>query len=370
MTLRLLLLLLALFLFTPFSRHQLHAEDYVVKVGDGDGLAGWQYEGTSKWERKGGTLVFSKGKGKLSFDFPIKEGGLRFVVKHPPESQGFKGQIIASTIGPLGLGTITSSTTADNHPACENCKESVCYEMILETSKQANSDFSSERLDLRPAIFGINIEIESDHTVEISDIRIVEKNFTSLFNGTDLTGWEGGGQPAEVCWKVEDGLLVCTGLKKGPWLRSAKQYGDFNLRFDYWLSDGGNSGIFARVPEDGNHHRDNEQEPEAGFEIQLLDDNAEQYIGKLKDYQYTGSVYDIVGASEHVGKPAGQWNTIELNCKGQHITTIHNGKKIVDATAEVYPLLNLRKTEGYIGLQNHSSVVKFRNLRIGPALDY
>lgn len=216
---------------------------------------------------------------------------------------------------------------------------------------------------------GFQIEVPKGGQFLIRNVSLVELDSQPLFNGVDLTGWEGGGAPAEVCWKVEEGLLVCTGEKKGPWLRTEKQYGDFNLRFDYLVSEGGNSGIYVRVPEDGLHHRDNDTLPPAGFEVQLLDDAAEQYR-TLKDYQYSASVYDIAGANPRVSKPAGEWNTIELNCRGQHVTTVHNGRIVTNITAETHPLLALRKTEGYLGLQNHSTVVKFRNVRIGPALEY
>jgi hypothetical protein len=216
---------------------------------------------------------------------------------------------------------------------------------------------------------GFQIEVPKGGQFLIRNVSLVELGFKPLFNGVDLTGWEGGGAPAEVCWKVEDGILVCTGEKKGPWLRTAEQYGDFNLRFDYLVSPGGNSGVYVRVPEDGLHHRDNDTLPPAGFEVQLLDDAAEQYA-KLKDYQFSASVYDIAGASPRVCKPAGEWNTLELNCRGQHVTSVHNGRIVVNITDQSHPLLALRKTEGYLGLQNHSTVVKFRNLRIGPAIEY
>ena len=121
------------------------------------------------------------------------------------------------------------------------------------------------------------------------------------------------------------------------------------------------------MPADGKHHRDNDSQPPAGFEVQVLDDNARKYA-KLKDYQYCGSVYAISGATAHVCKPAGRWNTMEINCSGQHVTTIHNGVTIVDISPTSHPQLRLRKLEGFLGLQNHSTVVKFRRLRVGPAV--
>ncbi|HEY2253574.1 MAG TPA: DUF1080 domain-containing protein, partial [Planctomycetaceae bacterium] len=190
--------------------------------------------------------------------------------------------------------------------------------------------------------------------------------YRSLFNGKDLTGWEGAGQPAEKCWRVQDALLQCTGAP-GPWLRSQDEFADFNLRFDYQVSPEGNSGVYVRVPADGNHHRENDQAPPAGFEVQVLDDAAPKHKD-LKDYQYCGSVYDIAGATRRVSKPAGEWNTLEINARGQHITVTHNGVIVVDLTEEKFPLIKLRQTKGFLGLQNHSTLVTFRNLRIGPPL--
>jgi len=214
---------------------------------------------------------------------------------------------------------------------------------------------------------GFQIEVPLGGQFLIRNVKLIELTHVSLFDGRTLDGWEGAGKPKETCWKVADHAIVCTGAKGGPWLRTATQYGDFNLRFDYQVSPGGNSGVYVRVPQNGNHHRDNDEKPEAGFEIQVLDDKAEQYA-KLKPYQYCGSLYDICGASRHVGRTPGEWNTLEINCQGQHVTTTHNGVTIVDVTPQTHPLISLRKTKGFLGLQNHSTVVKFRNVRIGPAM--
>ncbi len=213
---------------------------------------------------------------------------------------------------------------------------------------------------------GFQVEVPKGGQFLIRNVSLKELGYESLFNGKDLVGWEGAEQEASACWSVADGAIVCDG-KKGPWLRSANEYGDFNLRFDYQVSAGGNSGIYVRVPKNGNHHRANDQEPPAGFEVQVLDDAAPQYA-KLKDYQYCGSVYDISGASKKVGRPAGEWNTLEINCRGQNITTTHNGVQIIDVKPETHELIKLRLEKGFLGLQNHSTVVRFKNLRIGPAL--
>ncbi len=195
-----------------------------------------------------------------------------------------------------------------------------------------------------------------------SVLLAVEPGYRPLFDGKSLAGWEGAGQPAEKCWKVEDGAIVCTG-EKGPWLRSTEQFGDFNLRLEYKLKAAGNSGVYIRVPADGKHHGDG-----AGIEVQTLDDRNGKYR-ELKPYQFTGSLYAIAPATSHVGKDVGQWNSLEINCRGTKYHITHNGTLIVAADESAYPELAGRLTKGFLGLQNHSEEVWFRDIRIGPASD-
>jgi hypothetical protein len=204
---------------------------------------------------------------------------------------------------------------------------------------------------------GIQCEEPLGGQFEFRNLYVTELGFTSLFNGRDFAGWEGGDKEASTCWKVEEGQLICTG-KPGTWLRSAKEYGDFTLRLDYKINSGGNSGVYLRVPADGNHHG-----KDAGVEIQILDDRADQYKS-LKDYQYCASLYDFEGASQRVGRLPGEWNSLEIACHGSSYTVTHNGIEVVSASADEHAALAERLTRGYLGLQNHSEQVWFRNLRL------
>lgn len=214
---------------------------------------------------------------------------------------------------------------------------------------------------------GLQCEVPKGGRFLVRRLDVTELGYRSLFNGRDLAGWEGAGRPASDCWTVRHGELVCL-KKRGPWLRSTQTFGDFNLRLEYLVNKNGNSGVYVRVPKNGNHHRDNDSLPPAGFEVQILDDGYGAKR-KLKPYQYCGSVYDIAGARKHVGRKPGEWNTLEINCRGRHVTTLHNGVLIVDVTPEKHPKITLRQLKGYLGLQNHGGGVKFRNLRVGPAVE-
>ncbi len=213
---------------------------------------------------------------------------------------------------------------------------------------------------------GFQVEVPQGGQFLLKNIEVVELGYTSLFNGRDTTGWARVGDATENCWYVTHGILGCTG-KKGQWLRSLEEYDDFNLRLDYLASRSTNSGVYIRVPEDGNHHRENDSLPPAGLEIQILDDTAPEHAD-LKDFQYSASIYDFAGAQPRVTRPLGEWNSLEINCRGQQITTWHNGVRVAKTSADEHPLLALRQTKGFLGLQNHGSVVQIRNIRVGTAV--
>ena len=217
----------------------------------------------------------------------------------------------------------------------------------------------------RTGYIGLQAEVPLGGQFEFRDIRVTELGYTSLFDGKDLAGWEGASEAADKCWKVEDGLLVCNG-ERGPWLRSAVQYGDFNLRLAYKLKPGGNSGVYLRVPKGGAHRGLELSGGPSGIEVQLLDDADKRYAS-IEPYQSAASLYALAAAKEHVARPAGEWNTLEINCRGPNYRVTHNGAVVIDATSKELPELARRELRGYLGLQNHSEHVWFRNLRVGPA---
>lgn len=211
----------------------------------------------------------------------------------------------------------------------------------------------------REGYIGFQVESTQGGAFEYKNLAITELSHRSLLpKGDDsLTQWEGADAPAEKSWRMEKGELVCTG-QMGPWLRSKQSFGDFDLRLEYKVGEGGNSGVYARVPDDGNHHGDN-----SGVEIQILDDASPRYK-ELKPYQYSASAYAIHAAEPRVCKPVGEWNTLEIRLEGTHYKITHNGVVVVDVDDKQAPELAKRRLEGKLGLQNHQEEVRFRNVRI------
>ena len=188
--------------------------------------------------------------------------------------------------------------------------------------------------------------------------------FTPLFNGRDLTGWQGdtGGYEA-----VNGELRSRPGV--GGNLLTVDEYDDFVLQFDFRLTPGANNGLAIRAPAKGNAAFD-------GIELQILDDGHEKYKS-IEPWQAHGSIYGVVAAERGTClKPAGEWNTEEVTVQGSKITVVVNGKTIVDADTapfrdgkatpdgKAHP--GLARTKGHIGFAGHSDEVHFRNIRVKP----
>ena len=186
-----------------------------------------------------------------------------------------------------------------------------------------------------------------------------DSGFTSLFNGNDLSGWQGIGGPASN-WEVKDGVLSCAGKSGSKWIATKEEFGDFDLRLEFNIPKNGNSGVFIRAPKDGAPWVQ-------GLEIQVLDDHGDKWKS-LKPTQYTGSVYAIKAPSERVTKKAGEWQSMRIRCEGSKCTVSINGKLVVMADfaelAKNHKQPGLKRKAGFIGLQNHASPVHYRNIRI------
>ncbi len=182
------------------------------------------------------------------------------------------------------------------------------------------------------------------------------KGFEPLFNGKDLTGWKSTGNMK--VWGAEKGVIYCEG-GGGGWLMTEKVYGDYELRLEYKMPKGGNSGVGIRSPLQGDPAYQ-------GMELQLIDD--EGWPGGLQKWQNTGAIYNVVPPKTIKNMPIGEWNVMKVLAKGRQITVINNGATLIDANlddfvkehAKRHPGI-LRK-DGHIGFQSYNKRVEFRNI--------
>jgi hypothetical protein len=186
--------------------------------------------------------------------------------------------------------------------------------------------------------------------------------FTPLFNGKDLSGWQG---QTDGYAAVDGELHSKPGV--GGNLLTAEEFGDFVLRFEFKFTPGANNGLAIRVPPQGKVAFD-------GIELQILDDGHEKYKG-IQPWQAHGSIYGVVAADRgKCLKPAGEWNTEEVTVQGTKIKVVVNGRTILDAdtapfrdgqpTADGKPHPGLARTKGHIGFAGHDDEVHFRNIVI------
>lgn len=164
----------------------------------------------------------------------------------------------------------------------------------------------------------------------------------SLFDGATLFGWD---VPENANWRVEDGCIVADEGEVSL-LRTPFRFGDFELRCDFHLAKGGNSGVFLRTAADSTNP---------------AKDTYELNIADVHPSHPTGSLVGRFKA-EDVPEVEGAWHTFHVVCAGSRITVKLDDRQIVDFDDQT----ENARSEGAIGLQMNSGRVAFRNVFLKP----
>lgn len=200
----------------------------------------------------------------------------------------------------------------------------------------------------------------------------------SLFNGKDLTGWDG----APGWWTVEDGAITSESTAEKPCKKAnylvwtGTQPSDFQLDCEFKVSGQANSGIHIR----------SERRPEHdmfGFQADMTGDG--KLIGYIYHHQYglvaergaevvlpvnrkrEAKLFGDAAALLKHYKP-GEWNHYRIICKGESITLFLNGVKMCDIV-DRHSKPEARK--GFIGLQMHPGPpmkVQFKDIQLTPLI--
>jgi len=197
--------------------------------------------------------------------------------------------------------------------------------------------------------------------------------FVPLFNGKDLTGWQGlaadpqrraamsveefdaaqkeADERIRAHWYVNDGVLEFDG--KGDNLCTAKDYMDFELYVDWKILPAGDSGIYLRgTPQ-----------------VQIWD-TAHEPFWKYGADKGSGGLWNNQKHSQFplakADNPVGEWNTFYIKMVGERVTVKLNGQLVVDdEVMENYWDRNSPiPAKGPIELQNHGNKLWFNNLYI------
>jgi len=198
--------------------------------------------------------------------------------------------------------------------------------------------------------------------------------WVNLLEGDSLVLWEkgsgaGGTQSKEIgdLWSLKDGVLHLDREKegRGGYIVTKKHYYDFELKFDFWISQNGNSGVKYRIDDKG-----------LGLEYQVLDDL--RHKDAKNPTHRSASMYELAAAPDTKKEiPAGEgWNSGRIVAKGNLLEHWLNGEKVVSmvfgsdewkerfAKSKYTVIPGFAESPGPILLQDHQDSVSYRNIRI------
>jgi len=198
-----------------------------------------------------------------------------------------------------------------------------------------------------------------------------------LFDGKSLNGWQGFQRKTiPATWHVADGSLSVTKWHEGDPMdergdvRTAAEFGNFELRLQWAATPNSNSGIFFLAREGVA-----ESIFEGAPELQILDD-AHHEDGELPSHR-AGGLYDLYAPRCNALRPIGQYNDVRLVVKQGHVEHWLNGyrvleyqlgtpqwrRQVANSKFKDMPQFGVARS-GFIALQDHGDVIRFRNIRV------
>ena len=177
--------------------------------------------------------------------------------------------------------------------------------------------------------------------------------FNSIFDGSSLDGWEQKGN-----WVVEDGAIFRKANGGSLVFKKLPVPNDFELRFEWKISQKGNSGVYYRPGQ---------------YEYQVLDNN--QHADGKNPRTSAASLYFCMPPAQDFTKPVGEWNQGRIVCKGTVIQHWLNGQKAVDFDysdprwEKEVELLRVRGADlsargSFLSFQDHGDSVWYKAVRI------
>lgn len=199
-----------------------------------------------------------------------------------------------------------------------------------------------------------------------------------LFDGKTTKGWHTYQRDTVGSkWQVQNGSLVFDPSKPkegGGDIVTNNVYENFELRLEWKISKGGNSGIIFDIQEDPKYAATYLTGPE----MQVLDNISAD--DNKKQNHLAGCLYDLAGDST-VSKPnaPGEWNKVVIMQNKGHLSFWLNGvqtfdgqigsedwnKRVASSKFAGKPFADFAKvTKGKIALQQHPGSSEWRNIKI------
>ena len=169
----------------------------------------------------------------------------------------------------------------------------------------------------------------------------------TLTNPNQVNGWMA--ENGELTNKTEK--LDFSPFSKFGNLRTVEQFEDFNLKIEFNVPAGGNSGIYLR----------------GIYEVQVLDKDS-----RMQGIQGVGAVFARIKPTKNAGTDGGVWNEYDITLVDRHITVILNGTKVIDNQPVVGctngALHSDETVPGPIYLQGDHTAVRYRNIVLRPVI--
>lgn len=185
-----------------------------------------------------------------------------------------------------------------------------------------------------------------------------------IFNGKDLNDWviyvgDSTINPDQFFY-VNDGMIETVGVPAG-YIRTKKEYSNYRLHVEWFYpEEPTNSGILL-------HANGPDKIWISHYQAQLKHLNAGDFIvhgvgehATIRDTVYvsTETLKPVIPKNNPTNeKPAGEWNSFDITCKGNTVEIKVNG--LLQNTAT-----NCSLTKGSIGFQAEGSKIQFRNIWI------
>ncbi|MBI4889863.1 MAG: DUF1080 domain-containing protein [Acidobacteria bacterium] len=208
---------------------------------------------------------------------------------------------------------------------------------------------------------------------------------TPLFDGATFQNFRTPTRETgpEVSWRIHDGMMESIAdARRQCDLWTAETYERFDLKFEWRVAPGANTGIKYLIQAQATDRLKDAQgeflhETSLGFEFQLVDDSSR--AGADSPLHASGALYNYLPPVERAAKKAGEWNTSRLVVRAEDVEHWINGRKVLAfglrsdellkalaakrlGSARMLEKLEKRKTA--IAFQHHESQVAFRAISV------
>lgn len=177
-------------------------------------------------------------------------------------------------------------------------------------------------------------------------------SFTPLFDGKSLTGWTIVNGPESAFYANEGAIVVHEGSNYPTWLRTNREFENFEFRCEVFIKGWANGGLFFGAPLYG-------RPTECGFKVNLFQKQDAPSLGES-----IGAIFPSVPPKLINVRNKGEWNSIRVLMDYPSLKIWINDALVQDLNCATHPDLKYKRRSGYIGIESLSYPLRYRNIQI------